>query len=119
MKINVNHPSFISLMDKISVNMLSIMNVENYFSKPPEVKASMSYTVFNLLKSMPAVKVISTDIEFKTFVDVLCKRSEENENFEFASILSYIYKNFDVINELTVKKKSSTVKKEKKIENKE
>ena len=51
MKVNVNHPSFISFLETVSTNILSNVNIENYFTLPQEKKMSVLYMVFKLLKN--------------------------------------------------------------------
>ena len=116
MNININHPTFVSLIDKISINVLSTVNVENYFSQPTESKLTISYNVFNQIRTLPSTKIMSTDSELKNFVTILWKRNEEKENYELASILSDILKNFDIINEFTTSKSKSTNKRTRKID---
>ena len=116
MNININHPTFVSLIDKISINVLSTVNVENYFSQPTESKLTISYNVFNQIRTLPSTKIMATDSELKNFVTILWKRNEEKENYELASILSDILKNFDIINEFTTSKSKSANKRTKKID---
>jgi hypothetical protein len=106
MKVNANHPSFISFLENISSNILSGIKIENYFELTSEKKLAVSFTVFNLLKNSAKIKANLSDSELKSLIIVLCKKNEENENYEFAAILDDVVKNFDVINDM-----SSTAKK--------
>ena len=118
MKININHPAFVSLMDKITGYILLSVNIENYFSTSLESRLTTSYTVFNLLRTMPSMKALSTDNELKEFITILIKRNEGNENYEFASVLDNILVNFDMINEFN-SSKSKLSKRSKKTDNKD
>jgi hypothetical protein len=100
MKINVNHPSFISFLENVSNNILSAIKIEEYFSLSSEKKMAVSFTVLNLLKNSAKVKANLTDGELKSFIMVLCKKNEEKENYEFAAVLNDIIKSYDVINEI-------------------
>jgi hypothetical protein len=53
---------------------------------------------------MAKVKSNLTDAELKSFIVVLWKKNEESENYEFAAVLNDIIKNFDLINEMVIKK---------------
>jgi hypothetical protein len=55
-----------------------------------------------------------TDNEMKSFLVVLWKKNEENENYEFTAILNDISNNFESINEFTkTPKRTRTIKVEK------
>lgn len=110
MKVNVNHPSFISFLENVSNNILSAIKIEEYFSLTPEKKLTVSFTVLNLLKNSAKVKANLTDSELKSFIMVLCKKNEENENYEFAAVLNDVVKNYDSINEPSDPSKSPVKK---------
>ncbi len=101
MKVNVNHPSFVSFLDTVNGNILNNVNVSNYFSLKSNKKISIQYVTLKLVYSSVKVRAKLTDIELLSFVMILLKRNEEIENYEFTSVLNDIVKNFDKINELT------------------
>ena len=103
MKVNVNHPSFISFLENISENILSSIKIDEYFGLNDNKKTVVSFTVLNLLKNSAKVKTNLTDSELKSFITVLCKKNEEAENYEFAAVLSDIVKNFDSISKMKPK----------------
>ena len=108
MKVNVNHPSFVSFLENISNNILSTIKIEEYFNLAPEKKLTVSYTVLNLLKNSAKVKANLTDKELKSFITVLCKKNEEAEYYEFAAVLNDVIKNYETVSELlTVPKKTA------------
>lgn len=113
MKVNVNHPSFISFLENVSNNILSAIKIDDYFTLTPEKKITISFTVLNLIRNSAKVKANLSDTELKSFITVLCKKNEETENYEFAAVLDDVIKNFDVINNLpeSVKKTTKHVKK--------
>jgi GH24 family phage-related lysozyme (muramidase) len=51
------------------------------------------------MKSSVKSRAQLTDMELKSFLTVLWKRHEENENYEFAAVLKDISNNFDAIND--------------------
>ena len=105
MSINVNHPSFISLLNQLTNNILLNVDLKNYFSLTPQKKLSVSYVVLKLIKIGLKGKGKLSDMEIKFMVNVLLKKNEEKEQFEFAAVLHHIFTNFDVINEYTTEKK--------------
>ena len=113
MKVNVNHPSFISFLETISNNILSAIKLDDYFGLNQEKKLSVSFTVLNLIKNTAKIKANLSEDELKNFIVVLCKKNEEKENYEFAAVLNDIVKNYDVIKDLTesTKKTSKAPKK--------
>ena len=108
MKVNVNHPSFIQFLETVSINILSNVTIENYFSLPQEKKMSVLYMVFKLMKSSVKSRAQLTDMELKSFLTVLLKKHEENENYEFAAVLKDISNNFDAINDFVKPPKKTT-----------
>jgi hypothetical protein len=105
MKVNVNNPSFISFLENISNNILSAIKLEGYFELTSEKKLAVSFTVLNLIKNSAKVKANLSDAELKSFITVLCKKNEDNENYEFAAVLNDVVKNFDAINDMSTIKK--------------
>lgn len=112
MRVNVNHPSFISFLENISNNILSAIKIEDYFGLTPEKKLTVSFTVLNLIKNSAKVKANLSDAELKSFIMILCKKNEESENYEFAAVLDDVVKNYDTINELSISPKK-TIKQKK------
>jgi len=111
MKVNVNHPSFISFLESISNNILSAIKLEDYFELNSEKKLTVSFTVLNLIKNSAKVKANLSDIELKSFIVVLCKKNEENENYEFAAVLNDVIKNYDVISNISTPNKKADKRK--------
>ena len=110
MKVNVNHPTFILFLDNVTTNILSNVTVDNYFSLSQEKKLGTQYMVYKLMKNSVKVRAKLTDDELISFVDVLWKKNEESENYEFAAVLNDISKNFDMVNEVTKPVKRTTRK---------
>ena len=98
MKVNVNRPSIVSFLETISNNILSNIKIDDYFSLNQEKKMSISFTVLSFIKNTAKIKANLSDSELKSLIDVLCKKNEESENYEFAVVLNDVVKNFDVIN---------------------
>ncbi len=114
MKINVNHPSFISFLENVTTNILSNVSIENYFSLPQEKKMGVLYVVYKLMKKSVSVSTKLTAVEMKVFITVLWKKNEESENYEFAAVLRDISNNFDSVNEFTKPpKRTRTIKTDK------
>jgi hypothetical protein len=110
MRVNVNHPSFISFLDNVTNTILSNISVESYFQLTQEKKLALQFTVLKLMKNSVKVRAKLTDLELRSFVIVLCKKNEESENYEIASILNDISTNFDTINDVTKTPKRTTRK---------
>lgn len=111
MRVNVNHPSFISFLDNVTNTILSSISVETYFRLTQEKKLALQFTVLKLMKNSVKVRAKLTDLELRSFVIVLCKKNEESENYEIASILNDISTNFDTINDVTKTPKRTTTRK--------
>jgi hypothetical protein len=115
MKVNVNHPSFISFLDGVTSSILSSISIENYFKLSHDKKMGVLYAVFKLMKKSFRVRATLTDSEMKVFVSVLWKKNEELENYEFAAILNDIANNFDAVNDSIkpIKRQIRTIKTDK------
>ena len=101
MKVNINHPSFISFLDNVTTTILSSVSTENYFKLPQESKMGVLYMVFKLMKDSVKMTTKLSDNEMRSFVIVLWKKNEEMENYEFAAILKDISNNFEAVNDFT------------------
>lgn len=101
MKVNINHPSFITFLDNVTSNVLTNISVEKYFSLSPENKLGIQFMVFKLMKNSIKTRAKLTDLEMKSFIIVLQKKNEESENYELAEILKDMSINFDTVNEIT------------------
>ena len=112
MNTNVNNPNFIAFLDNVTNTIMTHVTVNGYFNLYPEKKLGIQYIVFKLLKTSLKIKEKVTENELKSFVVILCKKNEESENYELASILNDIITNFDAVNEKTKPKRMSTKTKE-------
>jgi hypothetical protein len=101
MKINTNHPTFISFLDGVNGSILSNISPEKYFSLTPSKKVSLQYLTLKLVIQSVKVRAKLTDSELSEFTEILKKKNEESENYEFAAVLKDIVANFDTLNEMT------------------
>jgi hypothetical protein len=116
MKLNVNHPTFLTFLDNVTNSILSSVSVENYFKLPQDKKMNVLYLVFKLMKKSVALGPKLSDNDMRSFIVVLWKKNEEMENYEFAAVLNDISNNFESINEFTkTPKRTRTIKTEKAI----
>lgn len=100
MSANVNHPSVIKFLSEITNNIVSSISIDNYFETPQESKLAISYAVYKIIKSNVENRLNIGEPEFKAFLVALWKKNEESENYEVASILNDIIKNYDSIKEI-------------------
>lgn len=105
MRVNVNHPSFISFLENVTTNIKKGVVIDSYFTLPQETKISLQYTVLKLMKNSIKVRAVLSNDELRSFVTLLWKKNEESENYELAAILNDISSNFDKINDVTRPKK--------------
>ena len=107
MNVNTNHPSFIKFLDNINSSVLFNVSVDNYFNLGTDSKLALQYKVFLLMKSSVNLRAKLENEELRSFLNVMCKKNEENENYEFASVLNDILLNFDSICEVTKPKRKT------------
>jgi hypothetical protein len=117
MVVNVNHPEFITFIEKLSSSIAVAVPISDYFKLSSDKKVTTTYTVFSMIKNMTKIKIKLTDTELKNFLIVLRRNNEENENYEFASILNDIVKNFDTMNNFSTTISKKPIKTKKKIDN--
>jgi hypothetical protein len=102
MKIDLNNSSLLKYINNISKNITSKVNTEKYFKLSDEQKVSLSYTVFTLIKTSNKISLNNED--FKKIILLLIKKNEIDENYEIASILNHIFKNYDKLNDVYITK---------------
>lgn len=105
MRINVNHPSFLNFIDNINQTVMTNSPVDTYFSMSIDKRMSTLYVVFKLLKNSVNLRAKLSDDELKSFIEILCKKNEEYENYEFAAMLKDIINNFELVSEFVKPKK--------------
>lgn len=110
MKININHPSFISFLENVTSIIVSEIDIKSYFNITPDKRLKIQKAVFLLLKKSLKTRSLLTDIEIKAFVIVLQKKNEETENYEVSAILKDIIINYDSIIPSIEKKNTVPVK---------
>jgi len=101
MKINVNHPAFVTFLDTVNSNILNNVNPEKYFSLTKEKKLSLQYLTLKMILQSVKVRAKLTDSELKEFTEILRDKGVESENYEFAGVLNDILSNFELLNEMT------------------
>ena len=99
MSININHPTFILFLESVTNNILSHVQIENYFSFSKEKKISTQYVILTIMKNSMNVSSKLTDTDLKTFVDILWNKNERMENYEMAGALKDVSENFTIIND--------------------
>lgn len=112
MKINVKHPTFQSYLEEITTNILSLVSVENYFTLNNDAKIGIQYIVLKYIDSSLKIRLSIEDNDIKNFIQILLKRTDENENYEFSAVLKDLNNNFDL---LMSKTKPKEVKRHRKI----
>ena len=119
MDININHPSFILFLDKLTASMLTNFPIDSYIMSSSDKKTNIQYLILTLMNNSLKSSTKLSDNEVKSFVIVLMKKNEDAENYELAAVLRDIITNFDILKEMCkpAKKISKTVKQENKNKN--
>lgn len=112
MSINVdtNHPSFVSLIEKVNNKILSSIDIKKYFTLTEEKRRGLSYLTLKLIGNSLGSRVKLTENELLSFVTILWKKNEELENYELAAIFKNIMENFNSIYSSVSKPKKRTRK---------
>lgn len=101
MKVNINHPGFVSFLEAINKNVLSNIKVEKYFTMTSDKKIAIQYLVLRLIDKSVKLKSTMTNDELCDFIGILQKKNVDLENYELAEILKDVITNFEKINEMT------------------
>lgn len=102
---NINHPTFVYFLNNISNNILKQIPIDGYFKLSSDKKIGMQYTIFILIKSSVRNNIKMTDEEINSFISLLCKKNESDENYELAGIFNDMIKNIDILNNLNIESK--------------
>lgn len=95
--VDINHPSFVQLIDKINNKVVSNIDVTKYFSLTEDKRRGLSYLALKLVNNAIGTRIKMTENELLSLVTILWKKNEENENYELAAIFKNIMENFKVI----------------------
>jgi len=94
---DLNHPSFLQLIDKLNGTVLSGIDTGKYFTLTEDKRRGVAYLTLKLIMNSLIGKLKLGDKELLSLVAVLWKRNEESENYEMAAVYKYIMENFDKI----------------------
>lgn len=95
MKINVNHPQFISFVETIIGNVKSNVGVGKYYNLTTEKKSSLQYLTFKLINQTVRSSMDVEETQLLTFIKIMRKKTEANENYELSGLLSDLENKFD------------------------
>ena len=95
--VDINHPSFVQLIEKINNKVISNIDVTKYFNLAEDKKRGMSYLALKLVNNSVGSKIKMTENELLSLVTILWKKNEEIENYELAAIFKNIMENFNTI----------------------
>ena len=100
MKINLTNNWVAQFIDNIGKSVLSNIETDKYFSLNSEKKLVTQYLVFKIILKNVSLKVKDFNESVPIIINFLLKRSEENENYEFAEIMKDIKLNYDKLIEM-------------------
>jgi hypothetical protein len=111
MKIDINHPSFLNFIDNVISNITTNVHIDKYFNLTYEQRLAEQLKVFKVIGSSLRNGVKLSELEYRSFVTVVLKKSEENEKYELSAILKDISENFSGLYEVTKPIKKPTTRK--------
>jgi hypothetical protein len=95
--VDVNHPSFVQLIEKINSKVVGSIDISKYFKLTEDKRRGLSYLALKLVNNSVGSKIKMTENEFLSLVTILWKKNEELENYELAAIFKYSMENFSKI----------------------
>lgn len=101
MRIDIKHPSFTNFIENVVNNITTNIYVEKYFGYNKELKLGEQLKVFKIVNNSLKTNIKLSENEYKNFIRILLKRSEELEKYELSGILKDVFDNFDNIYEVT------------------
>jgi hypothetical protein len=112
MKIDINHPTFTNFINNVINNITTNVYVEKYFGFNNEQKLGEQLKVFKIMNNSLRSNIKLSEHEYKSFITILWKKSEEGEKYELSAILKDVLENFDGIYEVTkpIKKVTRRIK---------
>ncbi len=100
MKMNLTNNWVAQFIDNIGKSVLSNVETDKYFSLNSEKKLVTQYLVFKIILKNVSLKVKDFNESVPIIINFILKRSEENENYEFAEIMKDIKLNYDKLIEM-------------------
>lgn len=112
MKIDINHPTFTNFIENVISNITTNVYVDKYFCSTNEQKLVDQLKVFKIMNNSLRSNIKLSENEYKSFISVLWKKSEDIEKYELSAILKDVLDNFDSIHEVTkpIKKVTRRIK---------
>ena len=74
--VDINHPSFLKLLDKVNTKVLAGIKVDKYFSLTDGKRKGISYLTLKLVNTSLGSKMKLSENELLSFVTILWKRSK-------------------------------------------
>ena len=102
MKMNLTNNWVAQFIDNIGKSVLSNVETDKYFSLNSEKKLVTQYLVFKIILKNVSLKVKDFNESVPIIINFILKRSEENENYEFAEIMKDIKLNYDKLIEMNI-----------------
>jgi hypothetical protein len=95
MKIDINHPTFTNFIDNVINNITTNVYVDRYFGSTNEQKMAEQLKVIKIMNNSLRSNIKLNENEYKSFIGVLWKKSEEVEKYELSAIFKDLLENFD------------------------
>lgn len=113
MTLNIQHPGFVKFLETLIENIISQINLEQYYKLTQERKLSIIHSVYIIINKTLLERTKLTDDNTKVFIQNLLNKTITQENYELSGVLKDIINNFDSISETTkpqVKKSKRNIK---------
>lgn len=101
MKMGLNNNWVAQFIDNVGKNILSSVEIGNYFSLSSEKKLITQYLVFKIIYKSISMKIKEDKETMSIVVNFILKKSEENENYELSEVMKDIKLNHDKLTEMT------------------
>jgi hypothetical protein len=101
MKMGLNNNWVAQFIDNVGKNILSSVEIGNYFSLSGEKKLITQYLVFKIIYKSISMKIKEDKETMSIVVNFILKKSEENENYELSEVMKDIKLNHDKLTEMT------------------
>jgi hypothetical protein len=101
MKIDTNHPTVMKFIDSVINNITTNISLKKYFKMEQEQKLSEQIKTFKLMNTSLRRDVKLDELEYKSFLTMLLRRSDEREKYELSGLIKDLNLNFKSIYEVS------------------
>ena len=87
---NINHPSVVEFILKVSKSIYETLDIKNYFTFSEERKYALNYASLKIIKNNIQKNINLSDEQIKYFIKAMLQRNEDRQDYEMCDVLKNI-----------------------------